>query len=295
MTLLIVAPHPRLAAEQPSQKTFNSPSDAATAMIVAAKAGDTKALLEIFGPDSKAVLFSGDAVADRNTREQVIQKYDEMHRLVVEPDKSVGLYIGAENWPFPIPLIQKNGAWMFDTAAGKQEILYRRIGRNESSTLETLDVLVDAQKKYASQSHDGSAPGQYAQKVLSDEGKHNGLYWQAANGEPESLIGPLVARAAESGYSKKGSATPFHGYIYRVLLSQGSAAPGGAMSYLVGGKLTKGFAFVAYPAEYRNSGVMTFIVGKDGQTYQKDLGPQTATIAASMKDYNPDKTWIPAE
>jgi len=207
----------------------------------------------------------------------------------------VTLYIGSENWPFPIPIVQKNKVWFFDTAKGKQEVLYRRIGRNESFTIGTLRTLVDAQKEYASTTHDQDNTKQYAQKILSDEGKHNGLYWKAGPGEPVSPIGPLIAQATRTGYEKEAKPVPFHGYYYRVLMSQGKDAPGGAMSYMTNGKLTKGFAFIAYPAEYRNSGVMTFIVGKDGQVYQKDLGPNTASLAANMNEFNPDKTWSVAE
>lgn len=283
------------AAPQSSQKTFDSPGKAAAAMFDAAKSGDTNALMKIFGPESKELLSSGDPVADKNTRQLVVQKYEEMHRLVKEPDKSVTLYIGAENWPFPIPIVDKNGAWLFDTAKGKREVLFRRIGRNENSAMGTLRSLVDAEKEYASTTHDQDNVKQYAPKILSDEGKHNGLYWKSAEGEPASPIGPLIAQATREGYERKGNPVPFHGYYYRVLMSQGKDAPGGAASYMTDGKLTKGFALIAYPAEYRNSGVMTFIVGKNGQVYQKDLGPNTASIAANMKEFNPDKTWSPAD
>jgi hypothetical protein len=285
----------QLAAQQPSQRTFDSPGKAVQAMVLAIQAGDTNELMQILGPQGREVLFSGDPVADKSNREQVVQKYQEMRRLVVEPDKSVTLYLGAENWPFPIPLVSKKGAWYFDTAAGKQEILFRRIGRNESETIDTLQSLVDAQKEYESQPRDGSVQ-QFAQKFLSDEGRHNGLYWKSAPGQPLSPIGPLIADATKEGYKKKANGpTPFHGYIYGFLLRQGKDAPGGAMDYMAKGKLTRGFAFVAYPAEYRNSGVMTFIVGQDGRVYQKDLGPRTASIAAAMTEYNPDKSWRPAE
>jgi Protein of unknown function (DUF2950) len=289
-------PIQQLAAQHQSQRTFKSPGEAAMAMFTAAKAGDHNELMQIFGPDAKDLLSSGDAVADKNEREQIVKKYEQMHRLVTEPDKTVVLYLGAENWPFPIPLVEKNNTWFFDTASGKKEVLYRRIGRNESFTIGTLEALVDAQKEYASQPRDSSNVKQYAQKFMSDEGKHNGLFWKAPAGQTQSPIGPLVANAAHQGYEKKGvSPIPFHGYIYRILESQGKDAAGGAMSYMTDGKMTRGFAFVAYPAEYRNSGVMTFIVGQDGRVYQKDLGPRTATIAANMKDYNPDKSWFQAE
>jgi Protein of unknown function (DUF2950) len=283
------------AAQQPGQTTFDSPGKAAAAMFDAAKSGDTNALMQIFGPESRELLSSGDPVADKNNRAQIVQKYEEMHRLVKEPDKTVALYLGAENWPFPIPIVDKNGVWFFDTAKGKQEVLFRRIGRNETFTIETLRSLVDAEKEYASTTHDQDNVKQYAQKILSDEGKHNGLYWKTTEGEPASPIGPLIAQATREGYERKGNPIPFHGYYYRVLMSQGKDAPGGAMSYMTNGKLTKGFAFIAYPAEYRNSGVMTFIVGKDGQVYQRDLGSNTASIGANMKEFNPDKTWSVAE
>jgi hypothetical protein len=285
----------QLDARQAAQKTFDSPGKAADALFAAAKSGNDEDLLMIFGPQGKEVLSSGDPVYDRNTRSQFIQKYEEMNRLAMAPDKSVTLYIGAENWPFPIPLVQKNGAWLFDTANGRREILFRRIGRNEDFTINTLETLVDAQKEYAGQTHDQETVKQYAQRVLSDEGKHDGLYWKTKEGEPQSPIGPLIAEATKQGYAKQAGPAPFHGYLYRILLRQGKDAPGGAMDYMTNGKLTKGFVFVAYPAEYRNSGVMTFIVNQSGQVYQKDLGQNTASIAASMKEYNPDKSWQPAE
>jgi hypothetical protein len=284
------------AAQQPPQKTFASTEQAVGALYSAAKANNTDELMLIFGPEGKSVLSSGDEVADKNDRTRFIEKYEEMNRLVVEPDKSVRLYMGAENWPFPIPLVKKNNVWFFDTTVGKKEILFRRIGRNEYATVDVLRGLVAAQKEYANMPRDGDATKQYAQKLLSDEGKHNGLYWKAAEGEPQSPIGPLIVEAAGKGYTKKeGSATPFNGYIYRLLRSQGKNAPGGAMNYVANGKMTRGFAFVAYPAKYRNSGVMTFIVNQDGTVYQKDLGANTATIASAMTQYNPDKTWTVAE
>jgi hypothetical protein len=282
------------AAHQATQRTFDSPGKAAAAMFDAAKTGDTNALMQIFGPKSKELLASGDPVADKDNREHVVKKYEEMHRLVTEPNKAVTLYIGAENWPFPIPIVKKNNVWFFDTAKGKQEVLFRRIGRNETFTIGTLRSLVHAQNEYALTTHDQDSTKQYAQKILSDEGKHNGLYWKSAS-EPASPIGPLIALATREGYEKGANPHPFHGYYYQVLTSQGKDAPGGAMSYLTDGKLTKGFAFIAYPAEYRNSGVVTFIVGKNGQVYQKDLGTNTASIAAGIKEFNPDKTWSIAE
>ena len=285
----------QLAAEEASQRTFDSPAKAAQSMYLAAKAGNTDELMRIFGPQARNLLSSGDPVADKGDRDRIIEKYQEMHRLVVEPDKSVTLYIGSENWPFPVPLVNKNGVWFFDTPRGRQEILFRRIGRNENATIDTLQALAAAEEEYARQPHDGDAVRQYTPKLLSDEGKHNGLFWESAEGQPQSPIGPLIAGAAREGYKKQNGPTAFHGYFYRVLKSQGKDAPGGAMDYMTNGRLTRGFAIVAYPATYRNSGVMTFIVGRDGQVYQKNLGPRTASLATAMTAYNPDRTWQPAE
>ena len=285
-----------LAGQQPGQKTFASPGEAAEAMIGAAKAGNTDALLQIFGPEGKELLSSGDDVADQNGRNNIVQRYAQMHRLVREPDDTVTVYMGAENWPFPIPLVKKSNAWYFDTLAGKQEVLYRRIGKNELATIDVLRAIVDAQKQYESEIHDGETVKQYAVKIVSDPGKHNGLYWKVAAGEPQSPIGPLVADAVSAGYTRKQSGpTPFHGYIYKHLDSQGPAAPGGPKNFMADGKMTGGFAVLAYPAEYRNSGVMTFMVNQDGIVYQKDLGPDTSKMAVSMMLYDPDPSWQKAE
>jgi len=212
-----------------------------------------------------------------------------MHRLVREPDGTTTLYVGAENWPMPIPLVNKGISWYFDTAAGKKDILDRRVGRNEISTIHVCEQLVAAQKEYYA-AHNN----EYVQKFLSDNGQQDGLYWKAAEGQPQSPIGPLVAQAVAEGYTPThdGAApTPYRGYYYRILTRQGAGAPGGAKSYIVNGKMIGGFAFIAYPAEYRSSGVMTFIVGADGVVYRKDLGPNTAAIAKAMKTYNPDPSW----
>lgn len=279
-------------AQQPGQKTFASPDEAARALAAAAQAMDQKAMLEILGPDGKEIVSSGDPTEDAQNHALFARKYAEMHRLVREPDGMVMLYIGAENWPTPIPLAQKGNAWYFDTNAGKREILFRRIGRNEMSTIRTCQELVAAQKEYYASQH-----GEYAQQIFSDEGKRNGLYWKVADGEPQSPIGPRVAEAVAEGYVKgqAGPPTPYHGYLFHVLTSQGKHAPGGAKSYILNGKMTEGFAFVAYPAEYRSSGVMTFIVASDGVVYQKDLGKKTETLGKAMKEFNPDSTWQKAE
>jgi len=291
VTSLVAATMTVFSAQTPSQKTFDSPAQAIQAMYDAAKNNDTNELVRIFGPESKELLSSGDPNADARDRQRIMQKYEEMHRLVTDTDKSVKVYLGAENWPFPIPLVKKGKAWVFDTAAGKNEVLFRRIGRNEFATIDVLGELVQAQKEYHSAPRDGATVRQYAQKFFSDKGRHNGLYWETAAGEPQSPIGPLIAQASKTNTRAKEGPTPFNGYYFRMLQAQAKAAPGGPLSYMSNGKMTRGFAILAYPATYRNTGVMTFIVGSDGRIYQKDLGTQTASIAGAMKEFNPDKTW----
>jgi hypothetical protein len=284
-------------AQQSSEKTFASPGDAVLALYNAAKSNDTQAMDAIFGSNAKAILNTGDPVADKNQVENFVRRYDQMHRVVIEPDGTATLYIGAENWPSPIPIVKNNsGAWYFDTSAGTKEILYRRIGTNENDAIDTLHTLVDAQREYASGMHDGDKTKHYALKFISTDGKQDGLYWKTDESQPPSPIGPQIADAASQGYEvQQGKAAPFHGYYFRMLTKQGSAAKGGAHDYMVNGQLTRGFAFLGYPAEYRNSGVMTFIVNQDGVVYQKDLGQDTAKLGADMTDYNPDTSWERAE
>jgi hypothetical protein len=285
------------AAQQPGQKTFPSAAEASKALVAALQANDQPALLSILGADAKDIVSSGDEVEDRNHREEFVQKYQQMHRLVAEPDGTTTLYIGAENYPTPIPLVHKGSTWYFDTAAGKREILYRRVGQNELAVIQVCRELVDAEKEYYAVPHDGDSGNQYAQKIYSDPNKHNGLYWEPASGEAESPIGPLVASAEAEGYTKgpRQKSQPFQGYYFRLLKGQGANAPGGARSYIVDGKMTGGFAFLAYPAEYRSSGVMTFIVDQDGIVYQKDLGRRTAEIAKTLTQYDRDATWRKAD
>jgi hypothetical protein len=278
----------RSLAQQPGQKTFSSAEEASKAFVAAAQRNDEKAMLEILGPDGRQTVSSGDDTEDAETRAKFVKKYEEMHRLVTEPDGTVCLYIGAENWPTPIPIVKKGDVWYFDTEAGKKEILYRRVGRNELSAIRICQELVAAQKEYYLAKH-----GEYAQKIFSEEGQHNGLYWKVAAGEPQSPVGPLVATAVAEGYAKGqgGPPIPYRGYYFHMLTRQGKTAPGGAKDYIVNGKMTEGFAFVAYPAEYRSSGVMTFIVGADGVVYQKDLGKKTESVDKTLKEYNPDSSW----
>jgi hypothetical protein len=280
-----------LMAQQTGQKTFSSAEDASRALVTAAQSNDEKAMLDILGPDGKQIISSGDDAEDTENRANFVARYQEMHRLVKEPDGTTILYIGAKNWPTPIPLVNKGNLWFFDTEAGKREILFRRIGRNEMSTIRVCQELVAAQKEYSAQH------GEYAAKIFSDEGQHNGLYWKPAGGEPLSPVGPLVAAAVTESYatSRDSAATPYRGYYYHVLTSQGKNGPGGAKNYVANGKMTGGFAFVAYPAQYRSSGVMTFIVSEDGVVYQKDLGKKTEALAKAMKEYNPNSSWQKAE
>ena len=279
-------------ARQRDQKTFSSAEDACTALVTAAQNNDEKAMLEIFGRYGKRIVSSGDEREDAKSRANFVQRYQEMHRLVKEPDGSTVLYIGANNWPLPIPIVHKGNSWYFDTVAGKKDILYRRIGRNELSAIRICQELVATQKEFYSTRHK-----EYAQKIFSDEGQHNGLYWKSIDGEPKSPIGPLVASAVAEGYAKgrDGAPTPYRGYYFHILTRQGKDAPGGAKSYIVDGKMTEGVAFVAYPAKYRSSGVMTFIVNEDGVVYEKDLGRKTNVLAKTMMEYNPHSGWRKAE
>jgi len=289
--LLTVCFPTRSMAQQPGQKTFSSAEDASKALATAAESNDEKAMLEILGPDGKQIVSSGDDAEDAENRANFAKRYQEMHRLVKEPDGTTILYIGAHNWPTPIPLVHKGNSWYFDTEAGKKEILYRRVGRNELSAIRVCQELVTAQKEYSAQH------GEYAQKIFSDEGQHNGLYWKAANGEPQSPIGPLVASAVAEGYAKSqtGAPTPYRGYYFHILERQGKNGPGGAKCYIESGKMTEGFAFVAYPAEYRSSGVMTFIVNQDGVVHEKDLGKKTDVLAKGLKEYDPNSSWQKTE
>ena len=273
------------------QKTFASAEDAVKAAIAAARSNNDKEMLVIFGASAKELLFSGDAVADKRRRGEFLAAYDEKNRLETKGEEKI-LIVGKQDWPFPIPVVKKGDSWIFDTEKGREEILNRRIGENELFTIQALLAVVDAQREYARKDRDRDALLEYAQKFISDAGKKNGLYWSAKAGEPQSPLGPIMTQGSSEGYQlKTGTPAPYHGYYYRILMAQGKDAPGGAYSYLVKGKMIGGFAVVAYPAQYGNSGVMTFIVNHDGKVFQKNLGPNTAATAKAMKEYNPDKTW----
>jgi hypothetical protein len=279
--------------EKPSISTYASPDDAGNALIAAAKSGDQNAILAIFGPDAKDLLHSADPVADKNAVNAFVAGYDVMHRWRKMPDGGLILLVGADNFPFAIPLNKNTaGQWYFNTAAGKEEVLNRRIGRNELAIIDAIRAVADAQADYFAHPHDGEKTKQYAVKFISDPGKQNGLYWKPADGQPASPLGPLAADAAAEGYTQKPEGqTPFHGYYFKMLSGQTNNAPGGAKDYAVNGKMTGGFAFVAYPAEYGNSGIMTFIINQDGVLLQKDLGKTTAETATAMTKFDPDPTW----
>ncbi len=281
------------AANMP-HKSFSSPEEAVAALVAAVRAGDMKEMRAILGPGSKELMSSGDEVADRAGREKFLKAYDLMNTLQQESSDKIILLIGDDKWPMPIPIIKKGAKWVFDAQQGKQEILNRRIGRNELNVMDVLYAYVEAQHEYASKDCSGGGTVEFAQRFESTEGKRDGLYWEAKEGEEMSPLGPLVALAAKEGYAK-ADFWPFHGYYFKILKGQGKHARGGAYNYVVKGKMILGFALVAFPAEYGNSGIMTFMVNQEGAVYQKDLGSNTKRLAEAMKIFDPDKTWKKVE
>ena len=291
MVLILALSGARISnATQSSQRTFASPDEAVQALVTALKSNSNKAALAVLGDNARSIIESGDPVADRNAHDRFLQAYDAAHSLVPVDDGRTVLQIGTDNWPFPIPLVKAGASWHFDTAAGKQELIDRRIGRNEFSAIEVSLAYVDAQREYYDRNPDHSPLLHYAQRIASSPGTRDGLYWEAKPGEEESPLGPDFARARSEGY-KAGHGDPYHGYYYHILTAQGPAAAGGAYDYLAHGKMMGGFALIAYPAEWDVSGVMSFIVNQDGVVFQKDLGPHTAADAKAMKTFNPDDTW----
>jgi len=280
------------APAPPKQQTYDSARAAGAALFDAAQKNDAAGLLAVLGPDAGTLVSSGDAAEDENSRATFVTKYQQMHRIGLDAENRTALFVGAENWPFPIPLASKDSKWYFDTDAGKQEILYRRIGRNEEAAIRICQELAAAEKEYFARAHDGDAAHQYAQHFVSTPGRHDGLFWESASGDTESPIGPLLAFASEEAAAKAAHAgpQPFHGYYFRLLKAQGKNATGGEESYLVNGKMTRGFAFLAYPAEYRSSGVMVFLVGPNGTVRQKDLGSDPS-LAKAITAFDPDETW----
>src|SRR5271170_219485 len=282
---------PAIAADQ---KTFATADEAVLALLKASKDENQEEMLAVFGDQGKDLVYSGDPVQDKANMQRFVNSYNTKHMLVRKDDNTRILQVGANDWPMPIPLVKDGGKWRFDTAAGMQELLYRRIGHNELGAIGVCRGFIGAEKDYASVGHDGLPAGIYAAQLMSDPGKQNGLYWETKEDEPTSPAGPFLARAGGEGYGGSvGSADnqPYHGYFYRILKAQGAAVKGGAKSYLTDGKLTEGIALVAYPAQYKVSGVMTFVISQRGVVYQKDLGEKTSDLAAAMTEYNPDSTW----
>lgn len=279
----------------PDERQFNTPEDAVKALTAAVEAKDTNTLHAIFGPELRG-LISADPVQASNRFAVFSRRVSEKVNLVHQSDARISLDVGRDAWPFPIPLVQTNGKWYFDTDAGREEILNRRVGWNELGAIRVCRAYVDAQREYAGEFHDGDNVMQYAQKLRSDPGKHNGLYWHAEPGEEMSPFGPLIAQAHGEGYrhgSKimNGTNSPYHGYYFKVLTRQGRHAPGGKYNYIINGRMLAGFALVAWPAQWDNSGVMTFIVNQQGVVYEKNLGPDTAALASRMSTFDPDATW----
>ena len=283
---------PALFAQDSGPKVFPSPEDAMKALVGAAEARDPKLVLAILGPEGKGILSSGDEVADKADLERFIANCKEKMDFVKGKDRA-SVIIGNDNIPFAIPIVKKGDGWVFDSKAGKEEILNRRVGRNELDTIEICQGYVEAQREYAITDRELDGIIQYAQKFFSDQGRRNGLYWDASEDEGPSPMGPFAAEAADEGYKRKegGQPTPFHGYYFKILKAQGKNAPGGAYGYVIHGHMVAGFALVAWPASYGNSGVMTFVVNQNGIVYEKNLGPKTAQIAKAMTQYNPDRTW----
>jgi hypothetical protein len=274
-----------------SQWTFSSPVEAIEALVVAVRDNNDQRLVDIFGPGSEKLITSGDPVADRDGRARFLKSYGESNSLEIKDDRRMVLLIGSHAFPFPIPLVRGEKGWYFDTPAGAEEILKRRIGRNELHTIDVLEAYTSAQREYACRSSRGGAVAQFAQKLISSPGTHDGLYWPAGEDEEESPFGPLIAKATKAGYNGSlGEVEPFHGYFFKVLTAQGSHAEGGAFDYLVNGNMVLGFGMVAYPAVYGSSGIKTFIVNQEGVIYEKDLGDKTAE-AANMTTFDPDSSW----
>ena len=287
MAVLVFA----MTATAGAQQSFKTVAEAADALLNAVKSGDQRGILAVLGTDGAGIASSGDKVEDAATRKRFTDAYDAKHQINMEGDQKAVLVIGDQDWPFPIPIVRKDDSWRFDTAAGREEILDRRVGRNELAAIQTCLAYVDAQNDYAELMRASTGTAAYAQRIVSLPGKKDGLYWPTEPGEAASPLGEVVASATTEGYHLGGGRAPFHGYYYRILTRQGPAAHGGAYDYIAHGKMIGGFALVAYPAVYRKSGVMSFLVNHEGTVFQKDLGPHTTQIAERMASFNPDDTW----
>ena len=291
---LIATPASSAMAAAMQQKTFATPAAAVDALIAANRANRVRELIVILGPEGAKLIHSGDPVADKRGRDRFVAAYDEAHKLEFDGQDKAILIVGREEWPLPIPLVRQQAGWRFDTRAGMEEILNRRVGHNELSVIEVCRAYVVAQREYAAKRLKSGGPSEYAQHFMSTDGQHNGLYWPVKPGEDESPLGPLIARARAAGYSPgipHAKPRPYYGYYFRILTQQGKNAPGGAKNYVVNGHTTGGFALIAYPATHDDSGIMTFVVNQDGIVYQKNLGPATTRIAQRITQYDPDPSW----
>lgn len=277
-------------ARKTDHASFKNAEDAVAALVEAGRKGDTARLREVFGPGSEAIVSSGDEIADKSAREAFVQQYDTKHALLPEGDDRAILQVGTDDWPFPVPFVRRDGAWYLDGAEGADELVYRRIGRNELGAIAVCRGYVEAQHEYAAADHDGEGAGIFAHKLVSDPGTQNGLYWETSAGAPESPVGPFIASAAAEGY--RAGSGEYHGYRYRPLFRQGENANGGALDYFDKGVLRNGFALIAWPADYGAGGVMTFIVNQDGVVFQKDFGEETESAVRSIDAYDPDSTWV---
>jgi len=287
------APPPIASVKPAAEQSFAAPDEAVNALVAATRADDKGKLVKILGPLSEKLIHSGDKVADREGRDKFLAAYDKAHELEPNGDDRATLVVGDEEWPMPIPLVRSGEGWWFDTDAGDDEILNRRIGRNELNVIEVCRAYVDAQREFAAQHKLGDHKHEYAQRFVSTSGQHDGLYWQTAEGEAQSPLGPLIAAATAEGYNEKtlDKHTPYHGYFYKILTKQGPNSPSGAKDYFKDGHMTRGFALIAFPARYGDSGVMTFIVNRHGIVFQKNFGPETAKIAGGITAFDPDSGW----
>lgn len=289
--ITIVALTWTVLAQETQQRAFASPQEAMQALVGALQAAEKQSLTAILGPDSEEILSSGDPVADKADRQRFLNAYDERVSLVPQGDDQIEAILGNDSWPFPIPLVRGQQGWFFDTTTGKEELLNRRIGRNELDTIAVCQAYVEAQEEYAGADRDQDGVIEYAQKVISDPDQRNGLSWEVEKGEVPSPLGPFMAQATAEGYRAGEKPIPFHGYYYRILKAQGPAAPGGAYDYVINGDMVAGYALVAWPADYGVSGIMTFVVNRNGIVHEKDLGPETGKMTEAMTQYNPDETW----
>ena len=295
-SMLVAANCARQETDDANQLSFTTPDSAASALVAALEKRDLVTMRRLLGPETEGLVSSGDTARDRSDREGFLARYRARHEIVAGGPDDAMLQVGEDEWPLPVPLLRSNGRWHFDGEAAVNELLARRIGANELRTIDVMRGFVDAQQEYASVGHDGAAAGIYARVLRSDPGRQNGLYWQVSAGEAPSPAGPFLAAASAEGYKASAGANgaaPYHGYVYRMLFSQGPAAEDGAREYVVDGKLTGGFGLLAYPAEYGESGVMTFMVNQDGLVWQRNLGAKTSELAGAITQFNPDSSWTP--